>query len=87
MPNVTDIADQAGVNHANIGSVLSRANSHDYFFLKGVKECIDGTKDLLATAQSTDCTPANVGEKISGATAHDYYILRGLAELFDAKGF
>jgi hypothetical protein len=87
MALVTDIVVQPGVRSHNIGAYLSLASKEDYFFMVGIKECIDGNKNLLATVENPSVNSHNVGEYISGATATDYYKLKALCELFNDKGF
>ena len=84
---VTDQVILSGCNAITVGSFMTGADSTDYFFCKGIKECIDGVKDLLAVVEDSSVTASNVGSYINGAVSRDYYTLKALQELFDAKGF
>lgn len=87
MALVTDIISGAGVNGHNVGQHLSLANAHDYYFMKGVKECMSGVKGILAVVDNPEVNSANIGEYLSMAGPSEYYVLKSLSELFVARGF
>lgn len=83
---VTEEVVAPGVNVSNASQSLSGLTRRDFFFLRGCKELIEGTKILLLIVEGANVTPSNVGSFISGATSEDYYTLKGFQELFDGLG-